>query len=61
MPMDEIYTTDLVITENNLKSALQSEAKLTPSLSSLEFIKNFARNFKKCSDIQGRASELVLN
>ncbi len=59
--MDEIYTEDLVITEKNLKSALKNDAKPTPSLNSLEFIKNFARNFRKCCDIEGRVGELVLN
>lgn len=59
--MDDIFTQDSNFSENVLKQALCSEKLPSPSRSSLEFIRNFARNFRVCGSVEGRAQEFVLN
>ena len=46
--MDDIFTQDSILSENVLKQAVRAEEYPSPSLNSLEFIKNFARNFRIC-------------
>ena len=59
--MDDIFTQDSILSENVLKQAVRAEEYPSPSRNSLEFIKNFARNFRICGNIEGRAQELILN
>lgn len=59
--MDNIFTHDSIFTDKLLDVAMHSEKFPSPSLSSLEFIKNFARNYRVCKDVEGRAGELQLN
>ncbi len=59
--MDDIFTRNFRFNEKVTEEALYSEKELTPSKNSLEFIKNFARNFRVCNAIEGRAQELLLN
>ena len=59
--MNKNFTSDFIVTEKNLEQALKSEKFPTPSLNSLEFIKNFARNFRIYREVDGRAQEFVLN
>lgn len=59
--MDKISTSDLKLTEKSLTSTIIKEQCPSPTAASLEFIKNFARNFKVYCDIDGRAQELILN
>lgn len=54
MPMDKTSTTE--INGSVIKQALKKDKYPKPSATSLEFLKNFARNFRV---INGR--ELVLN
>ena len=56
--MDEISTP---ITERLLSKALKKEGFPKPSAVSLEFIRNFARNFKVERNIAGEMREFVLN
>lgn len=59
--MDDIFTSDLTLTEKVLKLALRGERFPKPSANSMEFIRNFAHNFRICKDVQGGAQELILN
>lgn len=59
--MDDIFTRNFKFNEKVTDEALYSEDNLSPSKSSLEFIKNFARNFRVYNAIEGRAQELLLN
>lgn len=56
--MDEISTP---ITEQLVSMALKKDKYPSPSVSSLEFIKNFARNFRVQRGVDGNIGELVLN
>ena len=49
------------ITESVISKALKKEKFPGPSVSSLEFIKNFARNFRIQKDVEGNIREMVLN
>ncbi|MBR3612112.1 MAG: hypothetical protein IKL54_02320 [Bacteroidaceae bacterium] len=44
-----------------IKKALQGERMPSPSLTSLEFIRNFARNFRVCKGENGMVQDFVLN
>ena len=59
--MDKIFTQDPILTDDLLKKAMKDEKNPSPKKSSLEFIKNFARNFRICNGVEGRAQELLLN
>lgn len=56
--MDKKFTP---ITEHVIRKALKKEKFPRPSASSLEFIKNFARNFRVEKGIDGDYREFVLN
>ena len=59
--MDKTFTPDPVITDELLKKVFKEEKYPSPKKSSLEFVKNFARNFRICNGVEGRAQELLLN
>ena len=61
MPMDKTFTPDLKIDGAVIKEALKKEKFPRPSISSLEFLKNFARNFRVQPGIDGDIREMVLN
>ena len=61
MPMDKTSTPELIIDGSVIKQALKKEKFPKPSISSLEFLKNFARNFRVHPGIDGDIRELVLN
>ena len=58
LPMDKTST---AITEHVIRQALKKEKFPRPLVSSLEFIKNFARNFRAEKGINGDYREFVLN
>ena len=58
LPMDKNSTP---ITEQVISKALKKEKFPSPSASSLEFIKNFARNFRVEKSLNGDFREFVLN
>lgn len=58
LPMDKTSTP---ITEPVIRKALKKEKFPRPSVSSLEFIKNFARNFRVEKEMNGDYREFVLN
>ena len=59
--MDKTSTTDFKIDGSVIRQALKNEKFPKPCGASLEFIKNFARNFKVQKNIEGNIRELVLN
>lgn len=59
--MDEISTHESKIDRQLLTQALIGEKYPSPAKSSLEFIRNFARNFRISNCVNGRAQELILN
>jgi hypothetical protein len=61
LPMDKTSTPEFKINGSVIKQALKSEKFPKPTMTSLELIKNFARNFKVQKNIEGDIRELVLN
>ena len=53
--------TSTPITESVISKALKKEKFPLPSATSLEFIKNFARNFRIQRNVEGDIREMVLN
>ena len=61
MPMDKTSTPEFKIDGSVIKQAFKSEKFPKPSVSSLEFLKNFARNFRVQRGVDGDIREMVLN
>ena len=59
--MDKTSTQEFKIDGSVLRQALKNEKFPKPCVASLEFIKNFARNFKVQKNVEGEIRELVLN
>ena len=59
--MDKTSTTYFKIDGSVIRQALKNEKFPKPCVASLEFIRNFARNFKVQKNIEGDIRELVLN
>lgn len=59
--MDKTSTPEFTINGSVIRQALKNEKFPKPCVASLEFIKNFARNFKVQKNIEGDIRELVLN
>ena len=59
--MDKISTPEFEINGSVIRQALKTEKLPKPGVSSLEFIKNFARNFRVQGGIEGDIREMVLN
>ena len=59
--MDETSTPKNKITDKLIERALKAESFPKATGVSLEFIRNFAANFRVCKDVDGRVQELLLN
>lgn len=59
--MDKTSTPELKIDGSVIGQALKKEKYPKPSISSLELLKNFARNFRVQQGIDGDIREMVLN
>jgi hypothetical protein len=59
--MDKTSTPGFNIDGSVIRQALKKEKFPKPSISSLEFLKNFARNFRVKDGIEGDIREMVLN
>ena len=59
--MDKTSTSGFNIDGSVIGQALKKEKFPKPSISSLEFLKNFARNFRVQQGIDGDIREMVLN
>ena len=61
VPMNKTSTQEFELSESLLKDALKMDFFPKPSTASLEFIRNFARNFRVQKNIEGDIREMVLN
>ena len=59
--MDKTSTQELCLNDSLIEQALKKKKYPAPSASSLEFLKNFARNFKSLAGVEGEAKDFVLN
>ncbi len=59
--MDKTSTPEFKIDGSVIKQALRKEKFPRPGVSSLEFLKNFARNFRVQRGVEGEIREMVLN
>lgn len=59
--MDKTSTLEFKIDGSVIRQALKNEKFPKPAASSLEFIKNFARNFKVQKNLESDIREYVLN
>lgn len=59
--MDETSTPKIKITDKLIECALKADSFPKATEVSLEFIRNFAANFRVCKDVDGRVQELLLN
>lgn len=59
--MDETSTPKIKITDKLIERALKADSFPKATEVSLEFIRNFAANFRVCKDVDGRVQELLLN
>ncbi len=59
--MDKTSTPEFKIDGSVIKQALRKEKFPGPGVSSLEFLKNFARNFRVQRGVEGEIREMVLN
>ena len=59
--MDKTSTPEFKIDGSVIRQALKTEKLPKPGVSSLEFIKNFARNFRVQRGVEGDIREMVLN
>jgi hypothetical protein len=59
--MDKLFTSDLKLKEKELTSLFSDETRVSPKDSTLDFIKNFARNFRVVKNIDSSLQGFVLN
>ena len=61
MPMDNIFTPKLKNIEQQVSAAMRNEISYSPKESTLEFIKNFARNFRVDKEADATIQDFILN
>ncbi len=59
--MDKLFTSDLKLQEKDFGSLFSDEHRVSPKESTLDFIKNFARNFRVVKNIDSSLQGFVLN
>lgn len=59
--MNIIFTPDLERCETEIRSCLRNEPLFSPKEKTLDFIKNFARNFRAEKGTEANISKLALN
>jgi hypothetical protein len=59
--MDDLFTSNLKIKEKELSSLLGDELRLSPKESTIDFIKNFARNFRVVKNVEVSLPGFILN
>lgn len=59
--MDRNFTPDFNLQNSVISRALQGEKMPSPSVASMDFIRNFARNFRVCRSDSGIVHDFVLN
>ena len=59
--MDDIFTSELNFKEKDILSLFGDELRVSPKESTLDFIKNFARNFKVAKNVETSLQGFILN
>ena len=59
--MDKLFTPEKKIKEKELRSMFGDELCVSPKESTLDFIKNFARNFRVIKNVDSSLQGFVLN
>jgi hypothetical protein len=59
--MDDLFTSNLKIKEKELSSLLGDELRVSPKESTIDFIKNFARNFRVVKNVEVSLPGFILN
>ena len=59
--MDDLFTSNLKIKEKELSSLLGDELRVSPKESTIDFIKNFARNFRVVRNVEVSLPGFILN
>lgn len=59
--MDDLFTSNLKIKEKELCSLLGDELRVSPKESTIDFIKNFARNFRVVKNVEVSLPGFILN
>ncbi|MBE6303071.1 MAG: hypothetical protein E7089_03955 [Bacteroidales bacterium] len=59
--MDDLFTSNLNIKEKEFSSLSGDELRLSPKESTIEFIRNFARNFRVAKNVEPSLQGFVLN
>ncbi len=61
MPMNNIFTPKLKKIEQQVSAAMRNEKSYSPKESTLEFIKDFARNFRVDKETEVTIQSFILN
>ena len=59
--MDDLFTSELNFKEKDIRSLFGDELRVSPKESTLDFIKNFARNFKVAKNVETSLQGFILN
>jgi hypothetical protein len=59
--MDDLFTSELKIKEKDIRSLFGDELRVSPKESTLDFIKNFARNFRVAKNVETSLQGFILN
>ena len=59
--MDKLFTSELKLQEKDLGSLFSDELRVSPKESTLDFIRNFERNFGVVKNIDSSMQGFVLN
>ena len=59
--MDDLFTSELNIKEKELRSLFGDELRVSPKEATLDFIKNFARNFRVAKNVETSLQGFILN
>ena len=59
--MDNLFTHELKVSEKTIRASLRGESSLSPKESTLDFLKNFASNFRADRQAESSIQGFVLN
>ena len=59
--MDDLFTFELNIKEKELRSLFGDDLRVFPKETTLDFIKNFARNFRVAKNVESSLQGFILN
>ena len=59
--MDDLFTFEFNIKEKELRSLFGDDLRVSPKETTLDFIKNFARNFRVAKNVESSLQGFILN